>query len=330
MRMIRANALMSAVMMIFFVMPVTADPTASLPDGLYASISTSRGNIVLELYEDKAPLAVTSFVGLAEGTLSASGKPYFDGVTFHRVEPGFVIQGGDPTGTGRGGPGYAFPNETLPELGFGTAGVLGMANSGPDTNGSQFFITLAPASFLDGSYTVFGKVVSGMDAVMAIRKGDAMTSVRIVRKGPAAQALKADRSTFDAGIKAHAAGAARRAKEALEAQYSQIRGKTPGLATDADGLQYKILTKGNGKKPAPGSRVRILYTLSLANGKKLDSTADRAGEPFAFILGGGRVIPGFDAAVAAMSYGERRLVVIPPELGYGAAGAGGVVPPNAV
>ncbi len=306
------------------------DPTASLPDGLYATVVTAKGTIVLELYADKAPLAVASFVGLTEGSFAPSGKPYFDGIVFHRVEPGFVIQGGDPTGTGTGGPGYKFPNEIVPGLSFNAAGVLGMANAGPDTNGSQFYITLAPATFLDGSYTVFGRVASGMQAVQAIRKGDAMISVRIVRKGAKANAFKVDKAKFDADIKSYAAGASVRAKSALDPQYSAIKSRVAGLTAGNDGLLYKIAKTGSGIRPMAGTQVRILYTLTLSDGKKLDSTADRNNEPFTFKLRSGQVIPGFDAAVMAMTYGERRIVVIPPELGYGAAGAGGVVPPNAV
>jgi peptidylprolyl isomerase len=306
------------------------DALAALPDGLYASITTPKGVIVLELLYDKAPVAVTSFVGLAEGTLSSGGKLYFDGIVFHRVEPGFVIQGGDPTGTGRGGPGYQFPNEIDPSLSFGAAGVVGMANAGPDTNGSQFFITLGPADFLDRSYTVFGRVVSGASVAATIRKGDSMTSVRIVRKGAAARAVQADKAAFDAAIAAHPAKAAERAKKALEAQYAAVEARIPGLSTDARGLRSKILRQGDGQKPAKGASVKILYTLTLAKGKKIDSTADRKDEPFAFTLGAGRVVAGFDAAVSMMSYGERRVVVVPPELGYGARGAGSAVPANAV
>jgi len=309
--------------------PAGADPVASLPDGLYATITTPRGIIVIELYADKAPLAVANFVGLAEGTF-ASGKPYYDGIVFHRVEPGFVIQGGDPTGTGRGGPGYQFPNEIDPTLSFGSAGVLGMANAGPDTNGSQFFITLGPAKFLDGSYTIFGRVAAGMSIAQAIKKGDAMQSVRIVRKGAKAAAFRADKARFDADVKAYGAKAADRAKAALEPQYSAIKARISGLAADSGGLLFKVIKAGTGPRPAAGSTVRILYTLTLADGKKLDSTADRNDEPLAFTLGARQVIPGFEAAVATMVAGERRIVVIPPELGYGAKGAGGVVPPNAV
>ncbi len=123
-----------------------------------ATIETEKGDIEVELYPDVAPLAVNNFVFLAE-------EGWFDGVTFHRVLPGFVAQAGDPTGTGAGSPGYAFENETSEALSFDRAGLLAMANSGPDTNGSQFFITLAPAEHLDGGYTIFGEVTDGLEVV---------------------------------------------------------------------------------------------------------------------------------------------------------------------
>jgi len=178
-----------------------ASLTSRLPDGLYAVVDTPRGVIILSLYYKQAPLAVASFVGLAEGRFLPDGRPYFDGISFHRVEAGFVVQGGDPEGSGYGGPGYQFPNEIVPGLGFGTSGVVGMANAGPGTNGSQFFITLAPARHLDGGYTVFGRVVSGMQAVSSIRKGDPMVTVRIVRRGADAQAFVLSREEFDDLVK---------------------------------------------------------------------------------------------------------------------------------
>jgi len=126
-----------------------------------ATLQTEKGDIVLELYPDVAPMAVNSFIFLAR-------NGWFDGVTFHRVLPGFVAQAGDPTGTGFGGPGYAFDNEVSPDLNFDQPGVLGMANAGPGSNGSQFFITLGPTPHLDGGYTIFGRVIEGMDVVSSL------------------------------------------------------------------------------------------------------------------------------------------------------------------
>ncbi len=169
---------------------------AGLPDGMYAEITTPRGVITCELEYTKAPLTVTSFVGLAEGTLGpAPRKPFFDGLKFHRVVANFVIQGGDPLGTGEGGPGYAFPDEFGPGLSHGSVGVLSMANDGPDTNGSQFFITLSPVARLNYLYSVFGHTVRGIDVLPKVDQGDAM-QVRIIRIGPAAQAFRADDASF--------------------------------------------------------------------------------------------------------------------------------------
>lgn len=172
-------------------------PTTDLPDGLYAEFATPRGTIVAELFFEKAPLTVTNFVGLAEGTLGPKpGKPYFDGLTFHRVVPGFVVQGGDPLGTGMGGPGYEFPDEFAPGLRHDAAGILSMANAGPDTNGSQFFFTLAPVNRLNYLHSVFGRVVRGLDILPQIQPGDAMTTVVIHRIGDAARAFRPTPETF--------------------------------------------------------------------------------------------------------------------------------------
>ncbi|MBI5689706.1 MAG: peptidylprolyl isomerase [Verrucomicrobia bacterium] len=170
-----------------------ADP--GLPDGLYAEFGTPRGTIVCELHHHKAPLTVASFVGLAEGKLGpAPRRPYFDGLTFHRVVPDFVIQGGDPTGTGDGGPGYTFPDEFVPGLRHEAAGILSMANKGPDTNGSQFFLTLRETNRLNYLHSVFGRVVRGLEVLPKIQRGDKMT-VKILRLGAAARAFRADEGT---------------------------------------------------------------------------------------------------------------------------------------
>jgi peptidyl-prolyl cis-trans isomerase A (cyclophilin A) len=182
-----------------------ADEKPKVPDGVYAEMETSKGKILLYLEFEKAPLTTASFVGLAEGTKNYSkdgsppkpqGKPYFDGLTFHRVVPNFVIQGGDPLGNGRGGPGYTFRNEIVPSLKHDRAGILSMANAGPDTNGSQFFITLGATPNLDGGYNAFGHVVEGQDVVNKIAVGDTIKTVKIIRVGDKAKAFKGDEAAF--------------------------------------------------------------------------------------------------------------------------------------
>ncbi len=175
------------------------DPAQPLPDGLYVEFTTPRGVVTAELFFEKMPLTVANFTGLAEGTLGpAPRKPYFDGIVFHRVVPGFVIQGGDPTGTGRGDPGYKFPDEFAAGLRHDRPGLLSMANSGPDTNGSQFFITLGPARYLDFNHAIFGRVIRGAEVSEKIQRGDTMTTVKISRVGAAAQAFRADDAAFAA------------------------------------------------------------------------------------------------------------------------------------
>lgn len=178
-----------------------------LPDGLYAEIVTPRGLITAELFFTKAPLTVTNFVGLAEGTLGPKkGTPFFNGLKFHRVVPNFVVQGGDPRGTGEGDPGYRFPDEFVPGLRHDAAGMLSMANGGPDTNGSQFFITLREVNRLNYLHSVFGRVVRGLEVLSLIQPDDVMTAVNIRRIGPAAEAFHADQAAFD-----RLAGAAKKA-----------------------------------------------------------------------------------------------------------------------
>lgn len=193
---------------------------ASLPAGLYAEISTPRGAIVCELFFEKTPLTVASFVGLAEGTLGpAPRKPFFNGLTFHRVVPDFVIQGGDPLGTGKGDPGYKFPDEFVPGLRHDAAGILSMANDGPDTNGSQFFLTLRETNRLNYLHSVFGRVVRGLDVLPRVQQGDAMT-VKIHRVGPAAKSFRADDAAFAALV-------------AKTKKYADLATATPEPAADA-------------------------------------------------------------------------------------------------
>lgn len=316
-------------LLVLAALPAIPASPASLPDGLYAEITTPRGVIVCRLEYRRAPMTVANFVGLAEGTLAAngvSGKRYFDGLTFHRVEPGFVIQGGDPKGDGTGGPGYEFPNEISAELKHDGPGVLAMANAGPHTNGSQFYITLKATPALDGGYSVFGRVVQGQEVVAKIAKGDRITRVRILRLGADAKAFTVTQAGFDAMVASAKAAVAERARQAREADLATIAKKYPGLATTASGLRYRIQRKGSGASPADGTLVTVHYTGWLLDGTKFDSSRDRGG-PASFRIG--QVIEGWNEALRSMKKGEVRLLVIPPELGYGERGYPGVIPGNA-
>ncbi len=302
----------------------------SLPDGLYAEIKTDRGTIICSLEFQKAPMTVANFVGLAEGTLKANGRTgrrFYDGLTFHRVEKGFVIQGGDPNGDGSGGPGYQFPNETRPDLKHDAPGVLAMANAGPDTNGSQFYITMEAAPWLDGGYNVFGHVVQGMDVVTAITPGDHMTSVRILRVGPAAGSFTVTQKGFDALVAKARADAAERKKKERETSLAFIMKQWPHLVTTKSGLMYEVLKKGvGGDTPSAGATVRVNYKAMLLDGRVIDSTEAR-GAPATLQVD--HVIKGWTEALMAMHRGESRRLVIPPELAYGPQGYGNVIPPNA-
>lgn len=296
-----------------------------LPDGLYARIETSKGDIVVRLEYEKTPLTAINFVGLAEGTLDAAkGKPFYDGLTFHRVIGDFMVQGGDPRGDGTGGPGYSFPDE-ITDLKHDRPGTLSMANSGKDTNGSQFFITHKATPWLDGRHTVFGYVVSGMDAVNSLQKTqdaegkpikakpDVIQKLTILRIGAAAKAFKADQKAFNAKLDEIR-------MSVLGPQIQQIDSRWPGLQAGKDGLRFKVLKAGSGSKPLAGQTASTLYKGMFADGKVFDESAQHGNVPLDFKVNAREMIPGYDLAVQDMVPGEKRLVVIPPDLAYGAAG----------
>jgi len=312
---------------------VSATPMdAALGNGLFARISTVRGDIVVELKFRETPLTVCNFVALAEGKMNAcNGKRFYDGLTFHRVEANFMIQGGDPQGTGYGGPGYSFPDEIVPSLKHDMSngcGVISMANAGPGTNGSQFFITHTATPWLDGKHTVFGKVVQGQQVVDAIRQGDKIIKIEIIRNGPLANNFKADQAAFDALLKEANAAAAGKGKTQRDADIALINTKYPGAIQTPSGVKYIIQKKGTGNKPAPGKTVQVNYKGSFLSGQVFDNS-DMRGKPLEFPAGVSAVIKGWDEMVLDMQIGEKRLVIIPPELAYGERGAGnGVIPPN--
>ena len=302
-------------------------PSDPLGPGRYANVHTSKGLIVGKLEYEKTPLTVANFVGLAEGTKKhdrAGAKRFYDGLTFHRVIPNFMIQGGDPAGNGSGGPGYNFQDEIHPMLKHDKPGVFSMANAGPGTNGSQFFITHVPTAWLDGKHTVFGQVVRGQDVVNAVRGGDRIDSIRIVRVGAAARAFKSDEAAFQAILKAKADLEANKEKAAA-ARLAEI---SKGAKETISGLKYFVRREGSGPRPAKGARIKAHYTGTLVDGTKFDSSRDR-GQPLEFAVGVGQVIAGWDEALLDMRKGEQRTLIIPPHLGYGERGAGGVIPPNA-
>ncbi|MCL1812474.1 MAG: peptidylprolyl isomerase [Treponema sp.] len=300
-----------------------------LGDGLFARINTSKGEILVRLEFEKTPLTVCNFAGLAEGKMDVcGGKPFYNGLAFHRVIPDFMIQGGDPLGNGMGGPGYQFPDEFDPSLRHNGPGILSMANAGPGTNGSQFFITHKETPWLDDHHTVFGRVVEGQRVVNSIQQGDKITGITIVRNGAAAQGFRADQQAFNSLLSKAAAAATDREKAQREADLKSIASKYPGLSTDANGVQYIIQKQGTGAKPAQGSTVLVNYKGMFISGEVFDAS-DAHGGPLEFQAGMGQLIPGWDKTVLDMKLGEKRLVVIPPELAYGERGAGGVIPPNA-
>lgn len=304
-----------------------------LKDGLYAKFDTEKGVLICLLEFEKTPLTVTNFVGLAEGTkdlgggAKAKGDKFYDGLKFHRVIENFMIQGGCPLGTGTGGPGYTFPDEIDPDLKHSGPGILSMANAGPGTNGSQFFITHVATPWLDGKHTVFGHVVTGQDIVNKIEKDDLISSVEIIRVGEKAETFKANQASFDALLKDFEKLQKEKELAALEAEQNLIKEQWPDAITTPSGLKYVVVEEGDGGNPAKGAMVTVHYTGKLLNGKKFDSSYDR-GQPIDFPVGKGQVIKGWEEALLAMKKGEKRVLIIPPQLGYGPSGRG-PIPPNA-
>ena len=298
-----------------------------MQDGIYAKFNTSKGEILVKLTHDKTPGTVGNFVALAEGNLENSvkpqGTPYYNGLKFHRVIPDFMIQGGCPLGTGTGDAGYKFDDEFHPELNHAEPGVLSMANAGPGTNGSQFFITHVATPWLDNKHTVFGHVSSGQEIVDAVAQGDVIDSLEVVRVGAEAKAWNAVEAfrTFEGSRE-------KRLAEEKAEQAAEMDKVAAGFDETPSGLRYKIIQKGDGAKAESGKTVSVHYEGSLMDGQVFDSSYKR-NQPIDFQLGVGQVIPGWDEGIALLSIGDKARFVIPSGLAYGSAGAGGVIPPNA-
>lgn len=314
--------------------PLHAKET-NMTAGLYAKIHTDKGDILLKLYYDEAPLTVINFISLAEGTMrlggatKANGTPFYDNLKFHRVIDNFMIQGGCPLGTGTGGPGYTFADEFSPELRFNRPGLLAMANAGPGTNGSQFFITHAPTPHLNDKHTIFGEVVESQDVVDKIKKGDAIKEIEIIRVGENAENFKTGQDAFDQKEQAITGKKEVAGKDEQKQIIAKIKQKWPNVRHTHTGMYFVVTEEGAGETPAPGTTISVHYTgRLLENNQKFDSSYDR-GEPIKFEVGTGKVIKGWDEALVRMKRGEKRTLIIPPDLAYGERGAGGVIPPNA-
>ena len=327
---------------------------ADLDEGMYADLITNRGDILLKLEFEKTPITVANFVSLAKGTNtevvdSLKGKPYYNGITFHRVIKDFMIQGGDPLGTGAGNPGYKFKDEFPKDdegellLKHDKAGVLSMANGGPTTNGSQFFITHKPTEWLDGRHTVFGNVIKGQGVVDSIAKLDTIKSIDILTVGKAAKKFKAA-DTFTAfmeGFKKESENKEFKIKEAIKHAKWKFDQFSPGLKELPSGLKYVITDTKNGETPKIGTKVKVNCAGYFPSGKlfwtNYEKTAkdfqqyNEAGnyEPFESIYGPkAQLIPGFREGLQQLKVGDKALLFIPAHLGYGAQGSGKVIPPN--
>jgi len=298
-----------------------------MQEGLYAQIKTNKGEIILILHHDKSPGTVANFINLSEGKIKNSHKPmnvpYYDGLKFHRVIPDFMIQTGCPNGTGTGDPGYKFDDEFHPELRHNKPGILSMANSGVSTNGSQFFITHVATNWLDDKHTVFGEVVEGLDIVNEIQQDDVIDSIIILRVGDEAEKWNSTEVFNNFKEKKEILIKQRQLKE-----QQIIENLSKDFEVTPSGLRYKILNKGNGDSPTKGDKVKVHYKGMLIDETVFDSSYKR-NQPIEFNVGIGQVIPGWDEGIMLLKKGEKAKFIIPSNLGYGEAGAGGVIPSNA-
>jgi cyclophilin family peptidyl-prolyl cis-trans isomerase len=354
--------------------PGTAVKAPVSPEGIYATIATNKGNITIQLFYQKAPVTVANFISLSEGknpfvtNEKLKGKPFYDGLKFHRVIKDFMIQGGDPLGNGSGGPGYDFKDE-FTDSKFDKSGILAMANSGPATNGSQFFITHKDTPWLNGKHTIFGQVTQGMNVVNTIAQDDVITKITITRKGDLAKKFDAvkvfsdyfnnkaedqkKQAVIDAENKKKQAAIDAEAKKAYQETYAPvIKAKATYIATEKakatttpSGLAYSVITKGTGVKPVDGSTFYFKYSGYFEDGTLFDSAYEEVAKAYGkfdanratqngysrFPFQAGKkdgMIPGFIEGLSNMSYGEKAIIFIPSNLAYGERGAGGVIPPN--
>lgn len=296
-------------------------------EGIFAKIETTKGEILIELEYKLAPGTVANFINLAQGlnenNYKELGEPFYNGLKFHRVIDDFMIQGGCPLGLGTGDPGYKFDDEFHKDLRHNREGTLSMANSGPNSNGSQFFITHIPTDWLDGKHTVFGYVKKGQDVVNQIKKDDIIMNIAIERYGEVSKKWDSVLKFKDFNSKGEI-----KKKEAIKSSKKAIISITEGMKKTKNGLYYSILKAGVGDNPLKGDNVSVHYTGSLVDGTVFDSSYQR-NEPITFSLGIGQVIAGWDEGIMLLNKGSKARFVIPSNLAYGSQGAGGIIPPDA-
>ena len=324
--------------------PVLAVFNDNLPKepGIYAEFTTAKGVILCVLEYKKTPMTVGNFVGLAEGNLHILDtlhytQPFFNGLKFHRVIKDFMIQGGDPLGSGSGGPKHRFQDEIHPDLKHSGPGILSMANAGPATNGSQFFITHKETPWLDGKHTVFGHVISGQDVVNSIEQGDQLMAVKIIRVGKDAEKWDASKAFMEIYGKYKAEASAKEEaqkkiasmpeEEYRKLMFEKAKKNFPNARQNASGLVYIIEKQGENIKPQNGEKMTIHYRGSfLSDGKQFDSSYDR-GQPMEFTYKVNRMIPGFEEGLGMLGKGAKAKLIIPYFMAYGKDGRPGAIPP---
>jgi len=362
MRRLNFIALLSA-MFVFFSCNSQKKAYKDLGDGLFADIETTQGNIIVKLNYKETPVTVANFVTLAEGKntfvkAEYKGKPFYNGTIFHRVIKDFMIQGGDPTGTGMGEPGYRFEDEIVPTLKHDKKGILSMANAGPATNGSQFFITQVPTPHLDGRHTVFGETVKGLEVIDAIantktvmndkpEKDIKINKITIIANGKDAKSFNAVKVFEDYFKEINKREREREAKtKAAAAKFlEEVKVQEPQAKALPSGVKIFKLVDGKGKQPNHTHQVMVNYAGYLKNGTLFDSNVKEIEEAYgkynslreqqggyqAFPMPyntSAQLIPGFRDALLTMKVGDKIRVFIPAALGYGERGAGDVIPPN--
>ena len=362
MRRLNFIALLSA-MFVFFSCNSQKKAYKDLGDGLFADIETTQGNIIVKLNYKETPVTVANFVTLAEGKntfvkAEYKGKPFYNGTIFHRVIKDFMIQGGDPTGTGMGEPGYRFEDEIVPTLKHNKKGILSMANAGPATNGSQFFITQVPTPHLDGRHTVFGETVKGLEVIDAIantktvmndkpEKDIKINKITIIANGKDAKNFNAVKVFEDYFKEINKREREKEAKtKAAAAKFlEEVKVQEPQAKALPSGVKIFKLVDGKGKQPNHTHQVMVNYAGYLKNGTLFDSNVKEIEEAYgkynslreqqggyqAFPMPyntSAQLIPGFRDALLTMKVGDKIRVFIPAALGYGERGAGDVIPPN--